>query len=83
MKLVGMMMNKLIIAALLVLGLSGCGDNQYDQLRVVDGEGIHYLLVHNIGDSYFVRNLSTNSKAPTRNSKANAKLRGLPAQVEK
>jgi len=72
-------MNKLIIAVMLIGMLSGCDDN-YDGLRVVDGDGTHYLLVHNLGDSYFVRDL-TEAK-PDRTSEANAKLRKTLADKE-
>lgn len=48
-------MNKLIIILLSVF-LIGCTSGEdYDGLIVKDADGNIYKIVHNIGDSYFIR----------------------------
>jgi len=58
------------IFTLILLGLFGCSQEgpgkMYDSLMVVDGEGKKYVLIHHIGNAYFVypitENLEINNK---------------------
>ena len=66
-------MKKLAIALgiLTLLSMYGCSD-QYDGLKVVDGNGRVLKLQHRIGQVYFVRDVSTLPPAP--NAEINKKL---------
>ncbi len=64
---------KTILAVALALLLTACNDKQ-DQLIVVDGNGKKYILIHNLGDTYFVRGLSGSTEVNDYVNQANSKL---------
>ena len=64
---------KTFLAVALALLLTACNDKQ-DNLIVVDGNGQKYMLKHNLGDTYFVRELSGITEVNDYVKQANGKL---------
>lgn len=64
---------KYVIIASLALLLIGCSyGDKYDNLKIVDGNGRVLILVHRLGDTYFIRDLDSNPRTP--NMEINEKL---------
>mgnify|MGYP003473285280 CR=1 FL=1 len=59
-----------VAACAMCLLICGCSvGDKFDQLKVTDGKGRILLLKHNIGDTYFIQDISTPPE--TENGKTN------------